>query len=71
MRKLLIMISAALIAAAGLSAREYHVAKNGSDQNDGSAEAPFLTINKAAMILKTGSSRPAARSLWKKYWKVN
>ena len=26
----------------------YHVSKKGSDQNSGSAESPFLTIQKAA-----------------------
>ena len=56
MRKLILLISAVLIATAGLSAREYHVAKTGSDNNDGSAAAPFLTISKAAMVLKTGDT---------------
>ena len=56
MKRLLLSISLALICSAGLSAREYHVAKTGSDQNDGSAAAPFLTISKAAMVLKTGDT---------------
>lgn len=28
----------------------YHVAKNGSDQNPGTKERPFLTINKATSV---------------------
>ena len=28
-------------------AKEYHVSKNGNDQNDGSLKKPFLTIGKA------------------------
>lgn len=39
-----------------LSAREYHVAKNGSDSNPGTAEAPFLTISRAAQILTAGDT---------------
>ena len=30
----------------------YHVAKNGSDKNRGTAEAPFLTISHAASVLE-------------------
>lgn len=32
----------------------YYVAKNGSDQNDGSREHPFLTIGRAAAIAEAG-----------------
>ncbi|MFK8164761.1 MAG: right-handed parallel beta-helix repeat-containing protein [Lewinella sp.] len=37
-----------------LSATEFHVAKTGSDENEGTAEAPFLTISKAAAIVVAG-----------------
>ena len=37
-----------------LPATEYHVAKTGSDANDGSAAAPFLTVAKAASIAVAG-----------------
>lgn len=33
---------------------EYHVSKNGSDNNCGSSELPFLTISKAAKIAEEG-----------------
>jgi hypothetical protein len=42
--------------AGGAGAREFHVAKTGSDNNDGSAAAPFLTINRAAMELRAGDT---------------
>lgn len=32
----------------------YHVAKHGSDQNDGSLEHPFLTIERANLVLTSG-----------------
>lgn len=34
--------------------KEYHVAKNGSDSNIGTREAPFVTIQKAADTAKAG-----------------
>ncbi|HEY3369497.1 MAG TPA: right-handed parallel beta-helix repeat-containing protein, partial [Prolixibacteraceae bacterium] len=37
-----------------LSAREYHVAVNGSDSNKGSASRPFRTINQAAQLAHPG-----------------
>ena len=37
-----------------LSAKEYHVAKTGNDDNPGTTEAPFLTIQKAANIAQAG-----------------
>ena len=67
MRKLILLISAVLIATAGLSAREYHVAKTGSDNNDGSAAAPFLTISKAAMILKTGDTVTVHQGVYREW----
>ena len=36
--------------------REYHVAKYGSNSNDGSKEFPFLTIQKAADIAEAGDT---------------
>lgn len=36
------------VSVTSLQARTLHVAKNGSDQNDGSKETPYLTISKAA-----------------------
>ena len=38
-----------------LSAQEYHVAKNGNDNNNGTLESPFLTISMAAKIALPGS----------------
>ena len=32
----------------------YHVAKNGSDRNDGTANNPFLTIGAAADVARAG-----------------
>ena len=37
-----------------VNAREYHVAVNGSDKNDGSAATPFKTINFAAQLAQPG-----------------
>ncbi|WP_022792336.1 right-handed parallel beta-helix repeat-containing protein [Marinococcus halotolerans] len=37
-------------------ALEYHVAKNGSDKNDGTVENPFLTINRAASLAASGDT---------------
>lgn len=54
MKKTILTAAMAFMASASIWATEYHVAKTGSDQNDGSAASPFLTINKAAMILKPG-----------------
>jgi alpha-N-arabinofuranosidase len=34
----------------------YHVAKNGSDQNPGTEQRPFLTINKAASVAMAGDT---------------
>ena len=36
--------------------RVYHVAKTGSDLGNGTKEAPFLTINKAASIAVAGDT---------------
>ena len=56
MRKILFLASLFLMLAGGVSAREFHVAKSGSDTNDGSAAAPFLTINRAVMVLRAGDT---------------
>ena len=32
----------------------YHIAKTGSDQNAGTADAPFLTIQQAAELAQAG-----------------
>ena len=37
-----------------LTAKEYHVSKSGSDQNPGTKESPFLTIQKAADVACAG-----------------
>ncbi len=49
--KLLILLALITIAA---SAKEYHVAISGNDQNDGSASKPFRTINFAAQLALPG-----------------
>ncbi len=52
MRKLLCIAAAGLAAAAG--AAEFFVAKDGNDANDGSARAPWLTIQRAADVARAG-----------------
>ena len=52
-RHLIILLALLLVSIAGY-ATEYHVAKNGSDLNPGTAEAPFLTISKAASLARSG-----------------
>ena len=42
--------------AADRPARVWHVAKNGDNQNDGSAEKPFQTISQAAMMVQPGDT---------------
>ena len=37
-----------------ISAKEYHVANTGNDQNNGALKSPFLTIQKAAHIAQPG-----------------
>ena len=34
----------------------YHVAKNGNDKNTGAADAPFLTISRAALVAEEGDT---------------
>ena len=56
MRRVLLFASFLLMLAGSVCAREFHVAKTGSDNNPGTAEAPFLTINRAAMELRAGDT---------------
>ena len=53
MKRLQLLLTT-LIFAFSLSAKEYHVAKTGNDKNQGSIEAPFLTIQAAANIAQPG-----------------
>ncbi|MCF6357521.1 MAG: right-handed parallel beta-helix repeat-containing protein [Draconibacterium sp.] len=48
----LILIS--IIMSVNISAKEYHVAKTGNDNNQGTSESPFLTIQTAANIANAG-----------------
>ncbi len=45
MRKTL--LAAAVITALSLNATDYYVSPSGNDNNNGSVEAPFLTLKKA------------------------
>ncbi len=44
----------AIVLCVNISAREFHVAKNGNDNNPGSFEEPFLTIQNAANVALPG-----------------
>ena len=44
----------ALLISSSVSAKEFHVAKSGLDNNEGTEAQPFLTINHAAQIAKAG-----------------
>jgi len=48
----LLLIS--LIVTFTLSAKEFHVAKTGNDKNQGTADAPFLSIQAAANMAQPG-----------------
>ncbi|WP_233566953.1 DUF1565 domain-containing protein [Parabacteroides sp. AM58-2XD] len=48
MRKILYLILVSSLCCNMLQAREYHVSPKGSDNNAGTVEAPFKTINRAA-----------------------
>ena len=52
--KSLVIIFAALILCFTISAKEYHAAKTGNDNNDGSINSPFLTIQAAANLAQPG-----------------
>jgi alpha-N-arabinofuranosidase len=43
-----------LVISPGMAAKEYHVAKDGNDDNPGSAERPYLTIQAAADVAQPG-----------------
>jgi len=44
----------AMVVSISTLAKEYHVAKNGNDSNDGNQQSPFLTIQKAADFAQPG-----------------
>ena len=48
MREILYLILVSSLCCNILQAREYHVSPKGSDNNAGTVEAPFKTINRAA-----------------------
>jgi len=52
--KQLQIILIAVILSFSISAKEYHVAKNGDDKNTGTQDAPFLTIQAAANVAQPG-----------------
>ncbi len=55
MKKIFIVLfTAFLFSVLTVSAREYHISVDGSDSNDGSASAPFRTINHAAQLAQPG-----------------
>ena len=54
MMKRLLLFLVLCMAGFALHAREYHVSKEGSDQNQGSAESPFLSIQAAARMALPG-----------------
>jgi len=49
-----LMITLMIISTYELGAEEYHVSKNGNDQNPGSVSAPFKSISAAARIARAG-----------------
>ena len=50
-------------------AREYHVAKHGSDKNSGTAEAPFLTISRAAKLAEEGDTVTVHEGVYREWVK--
>lgn len=55
MRYLAVLLSS-LLAAEGLQAATYYVAKTGRDSNPGTLSSPFLTIKKGVSALKSGDT---------------
>src|SRR5665811_721347 len=53
MKKIQLLLIATIIGF-NISAKEYHVAKTGSDKNSGTNELPFLTIQAAANVAQPG-----------------
>ena len=49
-----VLVCFLLFTASFVSAKEYHVAKTGSDRGSGSKAAPFLTIGRAALVARAG-----------------
>ncbi len=52
--KLILFPTILILFVFNLSAKEYHVAKNGNDQNSGAADSPLLTIQSAAKLAHAG-----------------
>jgi hypothetical protein len=50
----ILLVFILMISSLGSYGKEYHVAITGSDNNDGSAGAPFKTVNRAAQIAVAG-----------------
>ena len=48
---------------------EYHVAKTGSDQNQGTQQNPFLTINKAASVAVAGDTVTVHEGIYREWVK--
>ena len=51
-----LIFSLLMLTISQLQAKNYYVAKNGTDSNDGSENAPFLTISKASSLLLAGDT---------------
>ena len=54
MKKILLPVLMVCIVSSFATAKEYHVAKSGSDKNSGTKNAPLLTIQSAANLAKAG-----------------
>ena len=54
MKKYLSIAIAVILGSGAALADEYHVAKTGSDSNPGTMDSPFLTIQKAASVARSG-----------------
>lgn len=63
----LLLIS--LILTITLSAKEFHVAKTGNDKNQGTAEAPFLTIQAAANMAQPGDVITVHKGIYREWVK--
>ncbi len=48
-----------------ISAKEYHVAKTGNDNNNGTQESPFLTIQMAANLAQPGDVITVHRGVYR------
>jgi alpha-L-arabinofuranosidase len=53
---ILLVAGTFLLLAINVSAKEYHVAVNGSDDNSGTAENPFKTISAAGKVARAGDT---------------